>query len=58
MKRIGTLAILATIAGGNLSYLASLDIPIFFKGYVLLIPIQMAALLYVAHRYQVWRRVM
>ncbi len=45
-------AISMLVGGGTLSTIAQLDIPVMFKGYALLLPLQVAALLYVAHWYR------
>lgn len=57
-RQLFTLLLLAALSSGSLSSVASLDLPLIVKWYALLMPVQLAALLYVAHRYQVWRRVM
>jgi hypothetical protein len=38
--------------GGTLSTIAQLDLPVMFKGYALLVPLQIAALVYVATWYR------
>ncbi|NJN20146.1 MAG: hypothetical protein HC812_01715 [Leptolyngbya sp. RL_3_1] len=48
--RLWTLCMI--LGGGTLSTVAQLDLPVMFKGYALIIPLQIAALIYVA----VWYR--